>query len=75
MANKNITSENSTKIITAPKLSDGSIYVIYRDDGHEVEVHLSNDGIKAKIFKLTQAEENYFLKILENGDYRKRKKD
>ena len=75
MANKNITSENSTKIITAPKLSDGNIYVIYRDDGQEVEVHLSNEGIKAKFFKLTQAEENYFLKILENGDYRKRKKD
>lgn len=72
MVNKNIICENWTNIICAPKLSDPNTYIIYRDSGKEIEVEISEKGIQSRYFKLTKKEEEYFSKILRNGDYKRK---
>lgn len=72
MENKNIICGNWTRIITAPKLTEENVYVIYRDDGNEVEVEISQKGIRSRYFKLTKSEEEFFKNLLINGDYKRK---
>jgi hypothetical protein len=72
MENKNTTCGNWTKVIIAPKLSEENVYVIYREDGNEVEVEISENGIRSRYFKLTRSEEEYFKNLLVNGDYKRK---
>jgi hypothetical protein len=72
MESKNTTCENWIKVICLPKLMESNVYVIYRENGQEVEVEFSENGIRSRCYKLTQIEEKYFLKILSNGDYKRK---